>query len=113
MSSESTPYPESSRARVLDWVGSWVLLKYVTGPSLTGGDVDEVAEGPAKIRTSLFFLEEVSQFGIMVRRRPETDIDDFGALIPWGSVMVLVGPPEEQDESQLGSGEGGERTESQ
>ena len=100
MSSETAPSAELDRAKILDWVGHWVMLKYITGPSLSGEDIDEVAEGPAKIRTALFFLEEVNQFGIMVRRAPQTDHEDYGAFIPWGSVMVLVGPQGEQQESE-------------
>ena len=98
MTSESAPFAQLPHAKIFDWVGCWVLLKYVTGPSLSGEDLDEVAEGPAKIRTALFFLEEVNQFGIMVRRAPQTDQEDYGAFVPWGSVMVLVGPRNEEEE---------------
>jgi len=73
------------------------MLKYTTGPSLSDEDFDEIIDGPQKVRVGLFFLIEVSQLGIVVIRDPKVDLEDSGAFIPWSSVMVMVGPPNQQE----------------
>jgi hypothetical protein len=82
--------------RLLSWEGKWVYLKYMTGATLSGEDVDEIVRGAPQARSGVFFLEDVSSLGIIVSRQPHTDTEDFGAFIPWGSVLTVVGPPPEE-----------------
>src|SRR5687767_8369453 len=77
---------------VNSWIDQWVLLKYLTGPNLSGEDVDEIVRGNAEVRSGLFYLAEISDIGIFVAREPSTDLEDYGAFIPWSSVLVMVGP---------------------
>jgi hypothetical protein len=80
-------------ATVYKWVGKWVLIKYMTGPSLNTEDLDEVVTGPPQARTGLYSLQEVSSLGIVAVRNDK----DPGAFIPWSAVLVVVGPPEQKE----------------
>jgi len=92
---EIKPFPE----RLFTWEGTWVYLKYMTGPSISGEDVDEIVRAAPQVRSGVFFLHEVSSVGVLVSRNPQTDTEDFGAFIPWGSVLTVVGPQPAEPEA--------------
>jgi hypothetical protein len=87
--------PSTVIARVYQWVGDWVVLKYLTGPSIDTDDLTKVVRDKPEARTGLFFLEEVSQLGIVVAR----DEEDPGAFIPWSSVLTVI--PTAQNDLRL------------
>ncbi len=72
-----------------DWVGYWVFVSYISGPSL---DIEEptkpVRDQPQAVTTS-FLLENYGQLGIEVKRNP-TDPTIF---MSWGAVLHVQGPP--------------------
>ena len=102
---EIKPFPE----KLITWEGTWVYLKYMTGPSISGEDVDEIVRAAPQVRSGVFFLHEVSSGGVLVSRHPQTDTEDFGAFIPWGSVLSVVGP--QPGETEAGETEAGETEE--
>lgn len=67
----------------------------MTGPSLNIEDLTEVVRDNPEARTGIFFLEEVSQLGIMVVRGE----GDPGAFIPWSSVLAVI--PTSQENPQF------------
>lgn len=83
-----------------------MLINYTRGPSW--GDIEDpydLARGALEGREGVFYLQELSNLGVLVRR-PIRD-GDFGepAFIPWGSIHVITELPdvdeteEEQEEA--------------
>jgi hypothetical protein len=88
---------ELDQAKVLEWVGELILLKYQSGPSINPENIREVVKGPIEARTGIFYLRQAGQLGIEVVAldRNEESAEGSGAFVPWSSVLVIVGPPEE------------------
>ena len=95
-----TSHHKSMPSEVSSWVDQWVLLKYLTGPSLSGKDADEIVWGNPVVRSGVFYLAKISDMGILIGRQPSTDVEDLGAFIPWSSVLVLVGPQEVEQSNE-------------
>lgn len=98
-SSGSQPV-ERSEPAVYEWVGEIVIVNYSRGPSWAeANDPYDIARGPIEGREGVFFLQEVSRLGVLLRRpiRDEGFAEPF--FMPWGSVhMIELVPPEEETE---------------
>jgi hypothetical protein len=55
-----------------EWLGYWVFLTYMSGPTLDQNEPTKSVKGRPEAMTASFFLENYGPMGIDVRRSTET-----------------------------------------
>lgn len=87
-------------------LGQDIVLSYTAGPGLHElDDPYATAKGPAEYREALFYLQEVSRLGIVVRKvllSGEREELAGPVFFPWSAVHSLfeAWPDEESEEEQ-------------
>ena len=81
----------SSSGVLEDWLGYWVFVTYMSGPSLDQNDPTKSVKGQPEAMTASFFLEDYGPLGIEVTRSADTPT----IFMSWGAVMYIQGPPPE------------------
>lgn len=88
---------------VYEWVGTVVVLNYAQGPHWPlPEDPYALARGAIEGREGVFFLSEVSRFGILVRRLEKRGKLGESVFIPWGAIHAIseLSPAEESETEQ-------------
>lgn len=74
-----------------EWLGYWVFVSYMSGPSLDQNEPTKSVKGQPEAMTASFFLESYGPMGIEVKRSAETPT----IFMSWGAVLYIQGPPPE------------------
>jgi hypothetical protein len=94
---------QSQHPRIVDWLGRPVVINYVNGPF--PDSPWEIKKGKSEAKSGLFILEEVSDWGIMVRKIGEDGLLP-AVFISWGSVQTMRHIEEQEHaEGQRGESE--------
>jgi hypothetical protein len=94
---------EDQYPTISEWVGTAVIVNYSRGPYWSDlEDPYSLARGAIEGREGVFFLSEVSAFGILVQRILRDGQLGQDIHIPWGAIHAVYQLPfaEESDTSQ-------------
>lgn len=76
---------------LFDWVGYWVFITYLSGPTLDADEPTRAVRGQPETMTASFFLEDCGDLGIEVKRNSA----DPTIFMSWGAILYIQGPPPE------------------
>jgi hypothetical protein len=91
---EKVEQDEKSEANSLvlsEWLGYWVFISYMSGPSIDPGEPTKPVKAQPEAVTTSFYLESYGPLGIEVKR----NAGDPTLFMSWSSVLYIQGPPPE------------------
>jgi hypothetical protein len=76
-----------------NWVGDWVVVKYLAGPALPADPQDprSLAVSQPEARSGIFHFQRFGQLGIEVCNEMEDGMLNRVTFIPWGAVLSIRG----------------------
>jgi hypothetical protein len=76
-----------------NWVGDWVVVKYLAGPALPADPQDprSLAVSQPEARSGIFNFQRFGQLGIEVCNEMEDGMLNRVTFIPWGAVLSIRG----------------------
>lgn len=88
-------HENGSRTSVLsEWMGYWVFISYLSGPSADPEEPSKAIKGEPEARTATFLLEQYGAHGVEVKPSREHPT----VFMSWGAVLTVQGPPPEARE---------------
>ncbi len=86
-----------------DWLGDIVVVSYTGSPNWSEADSPfSIARAEPEIRTAAFFLQEVNQFGVVLRRAMDNDEVPFAApvFMSWSAIHQITQVPDVEESAQ-------------